>query len=109
MPTPSFLQNFRKLSDGWYTRRQLAEAFDLKRVDEAVMRCVENNTVDVRRKEGTGEAVIYEYRVRPYSQTSKRPCLTCQRPFLSEGIHNRICTNCKETVEFNGIAMVSMI
>jgi hypothetical protein len=25
----------------------------------------------------------------------KRPCMTCGRPFLSEGIHNRICDPCK--------------
>ena len=25
----------------------------------------------------------------------KRDCMMCNKPFLSEGIHNRICNNCK--------------
>ena len=27
----------------------------------------------------------------------KRDCMMCNKPFLSEGIHNRICNNCKRT------------
>jgi len=27
----------------------------------------------------------------------KRVCLRCQKDFLSEGIHNRICSNCNKT------------
>jgi ribosomal protein L34E len=27
----------------------------------------------------------------------KRECMMCNKPFLSEGIHNRICRNCKAT------------
>ena len=25
----------------------------------------------------------------------QRPCMSCQRPFPSEGIHNRLCLTCK--------------
>ena len=27
----------------------------------------------------------------------QRECMCCNKKFLSEGIHNRICTKCKET------------
>ncbi|MGV8987611.1 MAG: hypothetical protein ACOH2H_15175 [Cypionkella sp.] len=26
---------------------------------------------------------------------SDRPCMCCQKPFPSEGIHNRLCPNCR--------------
>jgi len=28
---------------------------------------------------------------------SKRTCLRCDRKFLSEGIYNRVCPNCRES------------
>lgn len=28
-------------------------------------------------------------------QSQTRPCLRCQKPFLSEGIHNRLCNPCR--------------
>jgi len=31
------------------------------------------------------------------ARLKQRPCLTCGRPFMSEGIHNRICPKCKIT------------
>ena len=39
----------------------------------------------------------------PYSKTAGRrsaTCLCCDRTFLSDGPHNRICKPCRETVEF---------
>jgi|TARA_R110002020_G_scaffold171626_3_gene361627 hypothetical protein len=33
----------------------------------------------------------------PTKKKKKRDCMMCYTPFLSEGIHNRICTKCKET------------
>ena len=33
----------------------------------------------------------------PTKKKKKRNCMMCYNPFLSEGIHNRICTMCKET------------
>jgi hypothetical protein len=32
-----------------------------------------------------------------------RSCLTCDRPFQSEGKHNRVCKLCKETGPFHGL------
>jgi hypothetical protein len=36
-----------------------------------------------------------------YSRQAKagiwRPCMMCQEKFLSEGVHNRICLQCKDT------------
>jgi len=29
------------------------------------------------------------------SKARKRPCMSCRKLFESEGIHNRICDNCK--------------
>jgi hypothetical protein len=33
----------------------------------------------------------------PTKKKKKRDCMMCYTSFLSEGIHNRICTKCKET------------
>ena len=33
----------------------------------------------------------------PTKKKKKRDCMMCNKPFLSEGIHNRICNNCKGT------------
>lgn len=32
---------------------------------------------------------------RRAAQASRRPCITCGQPFLSEGFHNRMCTTCR--------------
>jgi hypothetical protein len=38
------------------------------------------------------------YRRKALLPTAKRrACMCCQRPFLSEGIHNRICEPCKRS------------
>jgi hypothetical protein len=40
-----------------------------------------------------------------YAKTAAKgnaTCLTCDRPFMSEGIHNRVCPDCRGTVEFTG-------
>lgn len=29
------------------------------------------------------------------SALTERKCMSCQRPFMSEGIHNRRCSSCK--------------
>ena len=29
------------------------------------------------------------------SQRGYRPCMSCRKPFLSEGWHNRLCPRCK--------------
>ena len=29
------------------------------------------------------------------SRASERPCMTCRKPFLSEGPHHRMCTGCR--------------
>ena len=34
---------------------------------------------------------------KPKINKKKRDCMMCNKPFLSEGIHNRICRNCKAT------------
>ena len=26
----------------------------------------------------------------------ERPCLTCAKPFMSEGVHNRMCNRCRQ-------------
>ena len=31
--------------------------------------------------------------------------MCCRRPFLSEGIHNRLCDSCKKGVKVGGIAV----
>lgn len=35
--------------------------------------------------------------VAPKPQGVKRPCLCCERPFLSAGKGNRLCENCKRS------------
>lgn len=48
------------------------------------------------------------YRIRAYAQASAdhrnrgaggrtRPCMTCRRPFVSEGSHNCMCDHCRDT------------
>jgi predicted RNA-binding Zn-ribbon protein involved in translation (DUF1610 family) len=34
---------------------------------------------------------------RRKKRKTKRTCLRCDRQFLSEGIYNRICPNCRES------------
>ena len=34
---------------------------------------------------------------RRKKRKSKRVCLRCDREFMSEGIYNRICPNCRES------------
>ena len=29
---------------------------------------------------------------------TKRPCLRCERKFLSQGPHNRICSSCRQVI-----------
>ena len=73
----------------------------------------------LRARQGSGPQVCYEYIIapdHPFPPTQRvsfaevlelggepvvepvkavsRPCLSCQRPFLSEGIHNRLCGRC---------------
>lgn len=31
-----------------------------------------------------------------FGSTRRRPCLSCAREFMSEGIHNRLCSYCAE-------------
>ena len=31
---------------------------------------------------------------------TKRPCLCCKKPFMSEGAHNRLCNECKNNEQF---------
>ncbi|MFC1599028.1 hypothetical protein ACFL2U_03435 [Patescibacteria group bacterium] len=33
----------------------------------------------------------------PKKKKTKRTCLRCDREFLSDGIYNRICPNCRES------------
>jgi hypothetical protein len=34
--------------------------------------------------------------VRSRSKMKRRPCLRCDREFLSEGPHHRLCQSCRE-------------
>jgi len=34
---------------------------------------------------------------RRKNESNRRVCLSCERDFMSEGIHNRICPNCAES------------
>ena len=34
-------------------------------------------------------------RLQRTSQSGYRPCMSCRKPFLSEGSHNRLCPRCK--------------
>ena len=36
---------------------------------------------------------------RRQASGTERPCITCRRPFLSEGPHHRMCDACRETAE----------
>lgn len=38
----------------------------------------------------------------PKEKPSKRNCLTCGKPFRSEGKHNRVCRPCKNTANWEG-------
>ncbi len=31
----------------------------------------------------------------PHDRAKERPCMCCRRVFRSEGIHNRLCTECR--------------
>lgn len=33
--------------------------------------------------------------VRPRRRTAQRPCITCRKPFASEGPHHRMCAPCR--------------
>jgi predicted transcriptional regulator len=33
----------------------------------------------------------------------RRSCLRCQKHFCSDGCHNRICNNCKDTPDFRAL------
>lgn len=35
------------------------------------------------------------YEQRESTKPNLRPCMCCERPFPSEGIHNRLCANCR--------------
>lgn len=39
-------------------------------------------------------------RKNPLMKTSVRPCMTCGKDFVSEGIHNRVCGGCKSTSDW---------
>jgi|TARA_X000001382_G_scaffold95276_1_gene69724 hypothetical protein len=45
----------------------------------------------------------------PTKKKKKRNCMMCYNPFLSEGIHNRICTKCKETEYYQSGQDYSMV
>ena len=34
---------------------------------------------------------------KPKINKKKRECMSCYQPFISEGIHNRVCLACKST------------
>lgn len=40
-------------------------------------------------------AYLYLDRLRYKERLSKRNCLCCQKPFMSEGAHNRMCKKCR--------------
>ena len=46
------------------------------------------------------------YKRRPKKGQAMRTCVRCDKEFLSDGIHNRVCSNCNEVnngiVEVNG-------
>lgn len=44
----------------------------------------------------------HENHCRPKPALKQRSCMTCEKPFLSEGPHNRMCTGCRHRSE--GIA-----
>ena len=41
-----------------------------------------------------------------YVQKSRK-CLRCRSEFRSEGSHNRVCKNCKKTLEYREIAQAT--
>jgi hypothetical protein len=45
--------------------------------------------------------------IREKPATTRRACLTCDRPFDSEGKHNRVCKSCKETGPFHGLGAMA--
>ena len=45
----------------------------------------------------------------PTKKKKKRNCMMCYNRFLSEGIHNRICTKCKETEYYQSGQDYSMV
>lgn len=42
--------------------------------------------------------------IKPPIQTQSRACMTCEKPFESEGIHNRLCKHCRVTA--NDVGMI---
>ena len=46
---------------------------------------------------------------KPKLDKKERDCMMCYNPFLSEGIHNRICTKCKETEYYQSGQDYSMV
>ena len=45
----------------------------------------------------------------PTKKKKKRNCMMCYNSFLSEGIHNRICRNCKATEYYQSGQDYSMV
>ena len=45
----------------------------------------------------------------PTKKKKKRNCMMCYNPYLSEGIHNRICTKSKETEYYQSGQDYSMV
>lgn len=37
----------------------------------------------------------YSQALIPPEQPKRRPCMCCRKPFVSQGIHNRLCDYCK--------------
>ena len=44
-------------------------------------------------------AALSMERLQRASQSGYRPCMSCQKPFLSEGSHNRLCPRCKSRAD----------
>ena len=36
------------------------------------------------------------------NKSTQRPCMSCQRPFLSQGTHNRLCSACRTASRHDG-------
>lgn len=51
-----------------------------------------------RARNYSNQSVHYRTKTKKANRkTEKRNCLCCGKPFDSEGIHNRVCDDCKST------------
>jgi hypothetical protein len=86
-----------KLSDRFGEGESLMQVIEVPEIDTSDVRYPSEPVGDGSRSREKSKAALQkstvEYRAGKEGMT--RRCLSCQKPFWSEGAHNRICNKCK--------------